>query len=326
MSFLAGVPMSNLWKGKKIFVAGGTGFLGKRVVKRLKEEGVSFVTTSLSRGVDFRNQEETESFFEKERPDFVMNCAAIVGGIQFVLEHEAEIFYDNVLMNTNLIEASRKYSIKRFINPIANCSYPGTVQGDFKEEEWWDGPLHPSVIAYGFVKKGTWVQSYAYHNQYGMDFVNFLVPNMYGPGDHFDEVRSHAMGALIMKIVRAKKENLPEVVVWGTGKPVREWLYVDDCVEAFMRALEIPPIVEPINIGQGVGISVADMAKMIKKIVGFQGKLVFDTSKPDGAPYKVMNVERMKRIFNWLPDTPLEEGIKKTVDWYYKNRLGTNNG
>lgn len=287
---------------------------------------MSFVTTSLSRGVDFRNKEETERFFEKERPVFVMNCAALIGGIQFVLEHEAEIFYNNVLMNTNLIEASRKYGIKRFINPIANCSYPGTVQGDFKEEEWWDGPLHPSVMAYGFVKKGTWVQANAYHNQYGMNFINFLVPNMYGPGDHFDEVRSHAMGALIMKIVKAKEENLPEVIVWGTGKPIREWLYIDDCVEAFMRALEIPSIVEPINVGQGVGISIAEMAKMIKEIVGYEGVLVFDTSKPDGAPYKVMSVERMKGIFNWLPSTPLEEGIKKTVDWYYKNRLGVSNG
>ena len=313
-------------EGRKIFVAGGTGFLGKRIVKRLKEEGMSFVATSLSRGVDFRNKEETESFFEKERPGFVMNCAAFIGGIKFGLEHEAEIFYNNVLINTNLIEASRKYGIRRFINPIANCSYPGTTQGDFKEEEWWDGPLHPSVMVYGFVKKGTWVQSYAYHNQYGMDFVNFSVPNMYGPGDHFDEVRSHAMGALIMKIVKAKEENLPEVIVWGTGRPVREWLYVDDCVEAFIRALEIPPIVEPINIGQGVGISIVDMAKMIKKMVGFQGKLVLDTSKPDGAPYKVMNVERMKRIFDWLPSTPLEEGVKKTIDWYYKSQLGAGNG
>ena len=312
-------------KRQKIFVAGGTGFLGKRVVKRLKEEGMDFVTTSLSMGVDFRNKEQVEEFFEKERPCFVINCATFIGGIQFSLEHEGEIFYNNVLINTNLIEASRKYGIKRFVNPISNCSYPGVVQKDFKEDEWWEGPLHPSVLVYGFVKKGTWVQSYAYHNQYGMDFINFLVPNMYGPGDHFDAVRSHAMGALIMKIVKAKEENLPEVIVWGTGKPVREWLYIDDCVEAFVRALKTPPVIEPINIGQGFGISIADMAKMIKKIVGFQGKLVFDTSMPDGAPYKVMNAERMKTIFDWLPSTQLEEGVKKTVDWYYKNVINKGN-
>lgn len=312
--------MINL-ENKKIFVAGGTGFLGKRVIKRLEEEGMNFAIASRSMGVEFRDKNQTEKFFGKERPNVVINCAAYVGGIKFGLEHEGEIFYNNVLMNTNLIEYARKYNVKRYINPISNCSYPNIVQKDFKEDEWWNGPLHPSVLVYGFVKKATWVQSYAYHRQYGMDFINFLVPNMYGPGDHFDEVRSHALGALIMKIVKAKEENLPEVIVWGTGKPIREWVYVDDCVEAFIRALEIPPVLEPINIGQGVGISIADLAKTIKRIVGYKGKLVFDTSKPDGAPYKVMNVDKMKKIFNWTPPTKLEEGIKKTVDWYYENVL-----
>ncbi|MCK4781673.1 NAD-dependent epimerase/dehydratase family protein [Candidatus Parcubacteria bacterium] len=312
------------FKNKKIFVAGGTGFLGKRIVKRLKEERMDFVTTSLSMGVDFRDKRQIEKFFEKERPEIIINCAAYVGGIKFGLEHEGEIFYNNALINTNLIECARKYNIKRYINPISNCSYPDVVQKDFKEEEWWDGPLHPSVLVYGFIKKATWVQSYAYHNQYKMDFINFLVPNMYGPNDHFNEVRSHALGALVMKVVKAEEENLPEVIIWGTGEPIREWLYIDDCVEAFIRALEIPSAIELINIGQGKGISIGELAKMIKEIVGYKGKLVFDISKPDGAPYKVMNVERMEKIFNWLPPTKLENGIKKTVDWYYKNIINNN--
>lgn len=305
----------------KILVAGATGFLGSRVVKRLKDEGLNFVGTSLSMGVDFRDMSQLEGFFAKEKPNIVINCAAFVGGIKFGLEHEAEIFYNNVLINTNLIECSRRYGVGRYVNPISNCSYPNVLEKDFKEEEWWDGPLHPSVMVYGFAKKATWVQSYAYHNQYGMDFVNLLVPNMYGPGDHFHEERSHALGALIMKIAKAKREGVAEVVVWGTGSPVREWLYVDDCVEIFLRALDINLVNDPINIGCGSGISIAEMAEVIKSVVKYEGELVFDTSKPDGAPYKVMNVDKMKKIFDYTPSTKLEEGIKVAVDWYYENVL-----
>lgn len=307
------------FKNKKIFVAGGTGFIGQRVVKRLEEEKMNYVTASLDTGIDFRDRNQTEKYFREKKPEVIINCAAFVGGIKFGLEHRGEIFYNNTLINANLIECSREYKLKRFINPISNCSYPDLAKRKFREEDWWKGSLHPSVLVYGFIKKGTWVQSYAYHDQYGMDFINLLLPNMYGPGDHFDETKSHALGALIMKMVRAKEENLPEVVVWGTGRPIREWLYVDDCVEVFLRALEMQPVLEPINIGQGTGISIAELAKVIKKIVGYRGKLVFDPSKPDGASYKVMNVERMKKIFNWIPPTKLEDGIRTTIDWYYKN-------
>ncbi len=311
-------------KYQKIMVAGGTGFLGKRVVKRLKGEGIPYIATSKSLGVDFRDYAQTEKFFQKERPDILINCAAFVGGIKFGMEHEGEIYFNNTLINLNLFDCARKYGVKRIINPISNCSYPDVVDKDFKESEWWDGPLHRSVLVYGFVKKSTWVLSVAYKSQHGLDVINFLVPNMYGPGDHFNEVRSHALGALIMKIANAKENNLDEVIVWGTGKPVREWLFVDDCVEAFLRGLTIKPQEEPINIGQGFGISIKDLAEMIKDIVGYKGRLVYDTTKPDGAPYKVMNIDRCKEIFNWHPNTDLKEGIKITVDWYYENILKEN--
>jgi len=305
----------NLYKSK-IFVPGATGFLGTRLVNRLKKEKLNFVTASKTLGTDFRNQKEVDDFFTREKPDIVINCAAYVGGIKFSLEHEGEIFFNNILISTYLIEAARKYGVKRFVNPISNCSYPNVVQKDFKEKEWWDGPLHPSVFVYGFIRKAVWTQTYAYHRQYNMNFTNFLIPNMYGPNDHFNEIRSHALGALIMKIFRAKKENLPSVIVWGSGKPIREWLYVDDAVEAFMRSFSIEPHVDPINLGQGKGISIAELANKIKKVVDYKGKLVFDTKKPDGAPYKVMNVEKLKKMYKWLPSTSLDSGIKKTIDWY----------
>ncbi len=303
----------------KILVVGETGFLGKRLVKRLARDGYTYVVGSLDTGLDLRDAYAVEAFFKKEKPEVIMNCAAYVGGIKFNAEHEGEIFYNNTLLNLNLQEAARKYGVRKLINPIANCSYPDVAQKDFKEYEWWDGPLHPSVMVYGFTKKATWVNAYAYFRQYGIQSTHLLIPNMYGPEDHFDEVRSHAMGALIMKIIKAKEKGEPHIDVWGSGSPVREWLYIDDCVDAFVRILNIDTGIEPLNIGQGIGISIKEMAEKICYVVGYEGKLVFDATRPDGAAYKVMNIERMKKILNWMPPTSLDQGIRETVAWYYDN-------
>lgn len=306
-------------KFKKIFVAGGHGFLGSRVIKKLEERGLSFVSLSLRDGIDFRNFEQTKRLFEKERFDAVANCAAFIGGIQFGYDRPGEIFYNNILMSTYLMEASRLTGVKRFVNPISNCTYPAHLK-EFDEDEWWNGPLHESVLVYAFVRKASWAQSWAYNKQYGFETVNFIFPNMYGPGDHFDEVRSHALGALIKKIVEAKKKNLPTVKVWGTGKPVREWLFVDDGAEAIIRALEMKHTsIEPINIGVGKGISILELAKLIKQIVGYKGQIVLDALKPDGASCKIMNVAKMRRTFDWTPKTSLRDGIQKTVEWYIKS-------
>lgn len=309
--------MSSELKDKKVFVPGGTGFVGKIVVAKLKEKGINYITTSQSLGVDFRDLEQTKLFFEKERPDYVINCAAFVGGIKFGLEHRGEIFFNNILMATNLMEAARLSGVKRFVNPISNCAYPEHLT-KFKEKDFWSGPLHESVLAYGAVRKMSWVQGWAYQKQYGFDSVHLILPNMYGPGDYFDETRSHALGALVMKFAEAKKQGKPEVVVWGTGKPIREWLYVDDGAEALIRGLEIPSTIEPINIGRGEGVSVKELAALIKEAVGYQGKMVFDTAKPDGALCKIMVVDRMKEIFKWTPLTTLKEGIKQTIEDYNK--------
>ena len=304
---------------KKVFVPGGNGFLGTRVVKKLKEKDIGFVSLSLRDGIDFRDFRRTKELFEREEFDAIINCAAFVGGIQFGYEKPGELFYNNILMSTNLIECSRLASVKRFINPISNCSYPGHLTRDFEESEWWDGPLHESVLVYGFVRKASWVQSWAYHKQYGFEAINLIMPNMYGPGDHFDEARSHALGALIMKFVEAKRKEQPQVVVWGTGKPIREWLYVDDGAEVLIKAFEIEPTSEPINVGVGRGISILELAELIKDTVGYNGKIILDKSKPDGAPYKTMGNTRLKSIFNWMPPTSLREGIEETVKWYIDN-------
>jgi GDP-L-fucose synthase len=300
---------------KKIFVPGGNGFLGSRVVEKLKEKNFPFLSLSLRNGIDFRQFELTNRLFQKEKFDAVINCAAFVGGIQFGCSRPGEIFFNNVSMCTNLIEASRLAGVRRFVNPLSNCTYPQQLS-ELKENEWWNGSLHESVLAYGYARKASWVQSWAYQQQYGFETVNLILPNMLGPGDHFDEVRSHALGALIGKFVEAKRKSLPHVVVWGTGKPIREWLYVDDGAEALIRALDIDHLVDPINIGVGKGISTIELAKMIKNVVGYEGDIVLDTSKQDGTPCKIMNVAKMKQIFNWEPQTSLEQGIRKTVEWY----------
>lgn len=304
---------------RKIFVPGGNGFLGKRVVKRLEQLSANFVAISRRDGIDFRNFEPTRALFEKENFDAVINCAVYGGGIQFTGEKPAEIFLNNILISANLMECSRLSGVKRFVNPISNCSYPGHLTKNFKEEEWWDGPLHKSVMVYGFVRKASWIQSWAYYKQYRFETINLILPNMYGPGDHFDDSRSHALGALIMKFVEAKRTNKPQVIVWGTGKPVREWLYVDDGAEVLMKALDIEMTPEPINVGVGRGISILELAELIKEIVGYEGKIVLDESKPEGAPHKTMDNTRLKQIFRWTPPTILRDGIKETVTWYINN-------
>lgn len=301
-----------------ILVTGATGFVGKRVCKLLEQQNKKFIKTSLSLGLDLRDTNATNAFFEKNKIENIINCAAFVGGIQFGYKHPVELFQNNLLMTINLLAAAQKYKVKRIVNPISNCAYPAKATL-FKEEEFWDGPLHDSVLVYGFVRKASWVGSWAYNKQYGLDVMNLIVSNMYGPEDHFEEERSHALGALIMKFVKAKKENTPHVVVWGTGNPVREWLHVDDGAEALVRGLEAAPKTEVINVGVASGISIKDLALLIKKTVGYTGEIVFDTSKQDGAPYKTVEGSKGHALLGWKPGIELEQGVKDTVEWYLKN-------
>lgn len=301
-----------------ILVTGATGFLGKRVCKLLNKKGLKYTKTSLSLGTDLRNRNQVFELFEKIKPEYVINCAAYVGGIQFGKKHPAELFSNNLMMTINLLEACKEYKIKRLVNPISNCAYPAKATL-FKEEEFWDGPLHESVLVYGFVRKASWIGSWAFNQQYGVDTINLILSNMYGPEDHFEAERSHALGALIMKFSEAKRKNLPYVEVWGSGKPVREWLHVDDGAEALVRALNIPSYIEPINIGVAKGISIIDMANIIKKYIGYTGEIKLDLTKEDGAPYKTVDGTLGEKLLNWKPSRNFEEEIKETIKWYQEN-------
>lgn len=306
-----------------ILVTGSTGFLGKRVCRRLEVLGIPFIGVSRKNGPDLSDRQATLAFFEATRPTHVLNCAAFVGGIQFGYKHPAELFHNNLHITLNLLEAAHVNQVARIVNPISNCAYPGAATF-FKENEFWDGPLHESVMVYGFARKASWVGAWAYARQYGLDVINLILSNMYGPEDHFEEERSHALGALIMKIVRAKRTGQSQVIVWGSGKPVREWLHVDDGAEAMVRALDVAPCLDPINIGVGKGISILEMATLIKDLVGYEGELVLDPSKPDGAPYKTVDGSRGAQHFRWSPQRDFRQGMAETIQWYIDQ--GTQHG
>lgn len=302
-----------------ILVTGATGFLGKRVCRQLDILGKEYVKTSLHLGVDLRDEKQTFELFEQIKPDYVLHCASYVGGIQFGLKHTGEMYRNGLLIQVNLLEACKKYKVKRLVNPISNCAYPGDATL-FKEDEFWNGPLHDSVLIYGMVRKMSYIGAVAYQRQYGVDVINLILSNMYGPEDHFEAERSHALGALIMKFVDAKENNKPSVCIWGTGKPVREWLHVDDGATAMIKAMDIDPYIDPINVGIAKGISIKDMAELIKKIVGYEGSLEYDTTKLDGAPHKTVDGTLGEKLMGWKPSIDFEQGVKETIEWYLMNK------
>jgi GDP-L-fucose synthase len=298
-----------------ILVTGATGFLGQRVCRMLQERGEKYVPTSLSQGLDLRNRDATLAFFEATRPSTVLNCASFVGGIQFGLKYPADLFRNNMPMIANLFEGAHLAGVRRIVNPISNCVYPAQATL-FREGEIWNGPLHETVMVYGLLRKMSWAGSWAYARQHGLDTLNVVLSNMYGPGDHFEEERSHALGALVMKFVEAKRREAPEVIVWGTGKPVREWLYVDDGAEALVRGVTAAATTDFVNVGVAEGVSVIDLAHKIKAVVGYQGRIVLDETKQDGAAFKTVDGVQGKALLKWSPTTSLETGIEQTVAWY----------
>lgn len=302
-----------------IVVTGATGFLGQRVCALLEAQGQPFTRISRSLGADLRDAAATraalEAAFAGHSERKLIHCAAHVGGIQFGLKRAAELFHHNLAMTLALYEAAVALGVQRIVNPISNCAYPGAATL-FKEDEFWDGPLHESVLAYGFARKASWVGAWAYQQQHGLDVLSLILSNMYGPGDHFEPERSHALGALVHRIHEAKLAGAAEVLIWGTGTPVREWLHVDDGAEALVRGLSAPATAEPVNIGVAQGISIIDMARLIAEELGYQGRLVTDPSKPDGAPYKTVDGRRGEALLQWRPQREFRAGVRETIAWY----------
>lgn len=303
---------------KKIIITGGFGFLGEQIVKALSGKFNVFAFSKRN-GLNLLNYDNSLALFKKERPDIVIHCAARVGGLAYNKIYPVEIFEENVLIGINVIKACHDAGINTFINIMPNCTYPGHLH-EYEESKWWDGAMHESVLTYGLPRKMVWGACFAYcEKNPAFKPVHLILPNLYGPGDHFDPVKSHALGALIAKIVKAKKENLKTVEVWGSGKVVREWLYVEDAAEAVIRTIDNLSLFEPneiMNIGTGFGISIIDLAIRIKDIVGWNGDFVLQHNKPDGAAKKIIIANKMKQKLGWRPAIDLEQGVRKTVKWY----------
>jgi GDP-L-fucose synthase len=306
-----------------LLVTGATGFLGKRVCRNLEQSGRAFCRTSLSLGTDLRDLDQTVALLQAVRPKTVLNCAAFAGGIEFGLKYPADIFHNNMPMIANLLEAAQRTGVQRIVNPLANCVYPAQLTL-FEESRFWDGPMDETVMVYALLRKISWAGSWAYARQYGLQTINLVLSNMYGPEERFDEERSHAVGALIKRFVEAKKSSAPEVIVWGTGAAVREWLFVDDGAEAMVRGIDCAPCVEPVNVGVAKGTSITELAKRIGALIGYEGRIEYDTSRPDGAPHKIMDGSRGEALLGWSPQVGLDEGLRYTVEWYMKTKEDLN--
>lgn len=304
----------------KVLVLGATGFVGKNVCDDLSAVGLTVVKAPPRKTCDLRDMDSTIALLNKAQPDYLVNCAAQVGSLNYVTNHAGEVITNNARMILNIYEAIKNLSLStRVISLVANCAYPATTMEAFKEDEWQNGPVHSSVFAYGSVRRFTWAVSKCYEMQYGTETITLLVPNMYGPGDSTDPDKAHALNALISKFLRAKRNGEKSVSVWGTGAPVREWLYVKDFSRIVVHIVrEGSDFSEPVNIAQNYGVSIKDLVELIRHDIGFAGDVVYDTTKVDGAPKKVMDDKRFKDVFPSFKFTPFEVGIPETIQYYRK--------
>ncbi len=304
----------------KVAVAGGFGFLGSNIVRNLEERGHQPLPFSRKTGVDIRDFDRISGFLARERPEIVVNCAAHVGGIAYNALAPIEVYEDNLLIGFNLVRACYRNGVGKLVNIMPNCTYPGVAE-IYRGDEWWAGEMHETVLTYGMPRKAVWVQCWAYKQKHDFNSIHLVLPNLYGPGDHFDPVRSHALGALIQKIVEAREKSSPSVEIWGTGNPVREWGYVEDTAEGIVLAMEKYNDIDILNLGEGKGYTIREIAEIIREAVGWKGEFVFDPTRPDGAPRKILDVTRMKRLLDWEPRTSIRDGIRRTVEWYRQNML-----
>ncbi len=336
---------SSFWEDKRVIVTGGAGFLGSFVVEKLFQRGANEVLVPRSRDYNLTEREAVRRLLaDSLRPwdeipshlkapqaragDFdqhpsqllVIHLAAHVGGIGANRAHPAEFFYDNLMMGVELMHQAWKHGVGKFIAIGTVCAYPKFTPVPFKEEDLWNGYPEETNAPYGLAKKMLLVQAQAYRQQYGFNAIYLLPVNLYGPRDNFDLETSHVIPALIRKAIEAQERGQKELVVWGDGSPTREFLYVEDAAEGIVIASERYDGPEPVNLGSGYEISIKDLAEMIVRLTGFEGKLVWDTSKPNGQPRRGLDVSRAKAYLGWEAKTPFEEGLRRTIEWYKAHR------
>jgi GDP-L-fucose synthase len=306
---------------KRILITGGAGFLGRFVVEKLRERGCDSIFIPRSRDYNLVEKEDEKKLYTDAQPDIVIHLAARVGGIGANRDNPGKFFYDNLMMGVQLIEEGRFYGIEKFVCIGTICAYPKYTPVPFKEDDLWNGYPEETNAPYGIAKKVLLVQLQAYRQQYGFNGIYLLPVNLYGPFDNFDPKKSHVIPALIKKCFDAIKEGEEEIVVWGTGKATREFLYVEDCAEGIVLAAERYDDSEPVNLGAGFEISIKDLVAKIIELTGFRGKVVWDTTKPDGQPRRMLDTSRAEKYFGFKAKTNFNEGLKRTIKWYQENIL-----
>lgn len=312
--------MNDFWKDKRVIVTGGAGFLGSRVVEKLKLAGCQRIFVPRRKDYDLTSEEAVKKLYHDSPADLVIHLAAIVGGIGANRANPGRFCYENLVMGAMLMEHARQSGVRKFVAIGTICAYPKFTPVPFKEDDLWNGYPEETNAPYGLAKKMLLVLSQSYRQQYGFNSIFLLPVNLYGPGDNFDLETSHVIPALIRKCLKAKEKDDNEIVVWGTGKPTREFLYVDDAAEGIVFAAERYNSSEPVNLGSGREISIKDIVGLICRLTGFKGNIVWDHSKPDGQPHRCLDTTKAERLFGFKSKTTLEEGLAKTIKMYKETR------
>jgi len=308
----------NYWDNKGVMVTGGAGFLGSRVVAKLKRKGCAKIFVPRSKDYNLVNTAAIRRAYDDGRPDIVIHLAAVVGGIGANMAQPGRFFYDNLMMGVQIMEEARHREVEKFIAVGTICAYPKFTPVPFKEEDLWNGYPEETNAPYGLAKKMLLVQSQAYRAQYGFNSIYLLPVNLYGPNDNFDPQTSHVIPALIRKCLDAVEDGRDELEVWGTGRATREFLYVDDAAEGIVLAAEHYNKSEPVNLGSGFEISIKELVDLVVTLTGFEGQIVWDETKPDGQPRRRLSVERAKVEFSFEARTSFKDGLKAAIEWYRK--------
>lgn len=305
-----------LWNHTRVVVTGGAGFLGSHVVECLRLRGASEIFIPRSREYDLVQLDAVKRLFRDARPDVVIHLAARVGGIEANRLNPGRFFYENLMMGAQLMEGARQAGVRKFVATGTICAYPKFTPVPFREEDLWNGYPEETNAPYGLAKKMLLVQAQAYRQQYGFSAITVFPVNLYGPRDNFDLETAHVIPAMIRKFVNARESGHSEVVLWGTGQPTREFLFVRDAAEGVVLASEWYDSSEPVNLGAGFELSIADLAGLIARLTGYSGRVAWDATRPDGQPRRCLDVSRAEKEFGFRASTPFEDGLRETIAWF----------
>jgi GDP-L-fucose synthase len=306
-------------KKKKVVVLGGSGFLGSHVMALLHERpDVEAVSLSRRAGVDIRDLPAFTDALRRHAPDAIINCAAHVGSVQYAIQFAGAMIKDNIELALNTYEAARAAAPEALIiNPLSNCSYPGEANTHY-EPEWQNGPVHDSVLAYGSVKRLQYAIAESYRKQYGTKSVNWLIANAYGPGDYTDPNKVHALNGILIRLIKAQRAGDASFVIWGSGKPIREWVHIRDAARILVASLDMPPQVYPVNLAQNKAYSITEIAQLGAQALGYDVEFTYDLTKADGAPFKILDDRQFRAHHPDFAFTPLSNGIAETIAYYQK--------